>query len=219
MQRRIRSLALAAALIVGAALPAAAAAPATAATSVSVNTLLKQLAVKAEYTGKYDRALFKHWVDADGDGCDTRREVLIAESTVKPTVSSSCSVKGKWKSLYDGKTWTNPSDIDIDHLVALSEAWDSGAKSWSAGKRKSFANDLGYSRTLSVMTDNMNSSKGDRDPAQWMPPAAKCTYVKSWVGVKWRWGLSIDSTEKAAIQSAIKKHCGSSTSMTKPAKA
>ena len=63
----------------------------------------------------------------------------------------------------------NPSDVDIDHVVALKEAWDSGARSWSSVNRKRYANDLGYSGTLVAVTDNVNASKGDRDVAQWLP--------------------------------------------------
>jgi hypothetical protein len=213
MRSTIGTIAASLALVLGSGVTPALAA------DVSVNTLLKELPVKGEYTGAYDRGKFQHWIDADGDGCDTRREVLIAESRVKPAVSSTCSVKGKWISWFDQKTYTNPSDIDIDHMVALSEAWDSGAAAWSATRRKNFANDLGYSWSLNNMTDNMNSSKGDRDPAQWMPPAKKCTYLKAWIAVKWRWGLTIDSTEKTALTSGIATHCGTSTSMPKPAKA
>jgi Protein of unknown function (DUF1524) len=216
-----RSITLAAAFVLALAagtLGPLSAPPAEAVTSISTLKLLAALPVKAEYTGTYDRAKFTHWIDADGDGCDTRREVLILESTVKPTVSSSCSVKGKWTSVFDKKTWTDPLDVDIDHLVALSEAWDSGAASWSAAKRRAFANDLGYSWSLVVMTDNMNSSKSDRDPAQWMPPALKCTYAKGWIGVKYRWGLAIDATEKAALTKHVKAYCSSSPNMNKPTK-
>ncbi|GAA1437034.1 hypothetical protein GCM10009616_38070 [Microlunatus lacustris] len=98
---------------------------------------MTRLTVKAESASGYERSYFKHWTDAGGDCQQTRAEVLVAESKVEPTHSKSrCSVvKGRWYSTYDGKTWANPLDIDIDHLVALKEAWDSGAKSWSADDR------------------------------------------------------------------------------------
>jgi uncharacterized protein DUF1524 len=59
--------------------------------------------------------------------------------------------------------------VDIDHLVPLAEAWDSGARTWSSGHRRSFANDVGDSRSLVAVTDNVNQSKGDQDPAEWLP--------------------------------------------------
>ena len=89
-------------------------------------------------------------VDANGDCQDTRQEVLITESKVNPTYTSSrhCTVaKGKWVSRWDGRTWTNPSDVDIDHHVALSEAWGSGARSWTSSERRAYANDT-YGPTL-----------------------------------------------------------------------
>ena len=66
--------------------------------------------------------------------------------------------EGKWYSYYDGATWTNPQDVDIDHLVALKEAWDSGARSWSARDRLAFANDIAFWPSLVAITDNINST-------------------------------------------------------------
>jgi len=98
--------------------------------------------------------------------------VLIAESRVTPTYTSShCTVaKGKWYSYYDGATWTNPADVDIDHLVALAEAWGSGARLWSVTNRTRYANDLGFAASLVAVTDNVNMSKSAKDPAEWLPP-------------------------------------------------
>ena len=140
----------------------------------------------------------------DGDGLDTRAEVLIDESTVRVTISGGIVRTGKWVSLYDNLTWTIGTDVDIDHVVALKEAWESGAYRWSASRRLAFANDLGVSWALRAVTDNVNSSKGDRDPASWLPPyrASTCTYLVGWVAVKLRWGLSVDAAEKAAIVDA-----------------
>lgn len=176
---------------------------------------MTRLTIKAESGSNYERSYFRHWNDANGDCQHTRTEVLIAESKVKPTYSKSrCSVvKGRWYSTYDGKTWTNPLDVDIDHLVALKEAWDSGAKSWSAKDRSRFANDLGYSGALIAVTDNVNSSKSASDPAQWLPPraAARCTYAIRWAKTKYRWRLSIDKAERSALASVLSGSCGAQT--------
>ena len=112
--------------------------PADAVAPITARALLTRVSTAAETTGGYNRAAWKHWVDADHDRCDTRKEVLIAESTVTARVSSSCAVYGRWYSYYDGRTWTRASDVDIDHVVPLAEAWRSGAKSqrWSAGRRQ-----------------------------------------------------------------------------------
>lgn len=128
--------------------------PASAATT-TLSALFAELSFQPEATQTYDRALFQHWIDADANGCDTRQEVLIAESLVPVTKGSGCTVTaGQWYSWYDGATWTNPSDIDIDHLVALQEAWQSGAWNWTAEQRKAYANDLGYLHSLEGVTDS-----------------------------------------------------------------
>ncbi|MDH6235565.1 HNH endonuclease family protein [Cryobacterium sp. CG_9.6] len=199
------------------------AAPAIAAepgSQVSVSSLLSEVATASDSTATYDRSLFQHWIDADGDGCDTRQEVLILESTVPVQLGSGCSVtSGKWESWYDGATWTVPSDVDIDHFVPLGEAWRSGADTWSAEQRKAFANDLGLDVGLEAVTDNVNQSKGDRDPANWMPPLAgvECRYVTDWVVVKYRWDLTVDATERAALDNTLNGTCGSAL-VTVPAK-
>jgi hypothetical protein len=168
----------------------------------ALQELILQLPVAAEVAEGYDRDLFKHWIDADGDGCNTRKEVLIAEATVKPNVSGSCDLSGgQWYSPYDKVTTNNPSDFDIDHFVPLNEAWQSGAYSWSSTKRKEFANDLGFAKSLIAVTASSNRSKSDRDPPNWIPRNYDylCEYVTSWVEVKLRWGLTADQPEIDAL--------------------
>jgi hypothetical protein len=178
-------------------------APAWAATySAPLRTAIGSLPVATENRTGYDRDLFPHWIDADGDRCNTRYEVLIAEATTKPTVSSSCALSGgRWYSYYDGAYWTNPADLDVDHFVPLAEAWDSGARTWPTSRRQAFANDLGDARQLAAVTDNVNQAKGDKDVAEWLPPSSsvRCRYISEWVAVKKRWRLSIDSAEKTAL--------------------
>ncbi|MEY4072302.1 MAG: hypothetical protein RLY94_457, partial [Chloroflexota bacterium] len=171
---------------------------------ISMTTALSRLKVQAGHTSGYARSKFGDWIDADGDGLDTRAEVLIDESKVKVTISYRTVRTGKWLSLYDNVTWTNASDVDIDHVVALSEAWKSGAHAWSSARRLAFANDLGVSWALRAVTDNVNMSKGDRDPSSWIPSyrAAVCTYLVGWVAVKLRWALSVDAAEKSSITSS-----------------
>ena len=102
-----------------------------------------ELVITQDYQGSYSRSAFKHWIDADKNGCDTRAEVLIAEATVKPKVGKKCVLTGgKWLSPYDNKVTAKFSDLDIDHLVPLLEAWRSGAWAWTPAQREEFANDL-----------------------------------------------------------------------------
>ena len=158
---------------------------------------IKSIPVAVEHDAGYDRDLFKHWVDADGDCQDTREEVLIAESKIP---LAGCTVTtGEWFSYYDRETWTQPSDVDIDHVVALGEAWDSGAWDWNADTRELYANDLDDQRSLVAVTDNVNQSKGDRDPAEWMPEFGTCRYVRQWTAVKLRWRLNVDQTERESM--------------------
>jgi hypothetical protein len=195
----------AATVLAGGLVTVATAGPAQAATvSQPLRTMVANLPVATEVRTGYSRDLFNLWIDADGDGCNTRYEVLIAEATTAPTVGSGCSLTGGvWYSYYDGATWTAPADIDIDHMVPLAEAWDSGARNWTAAQREAYANDLGDPRTLAAVTDNVNQAKSDADPAEWMPPLTSvyCRYVTEWVAVKTRWGLSVDSAEKTSLTS------------------
>jgi hypothetical protein len=165
-------------------------------------TAISDLPVAGEVRTGYDRTLFNHWIDADGDGCNTRNEVLIAEADDPVTVGSGCSLSGgRWFSYYDRVSWTSTSDVDIDDMVPLAEAWDSGARSWTSAQREAYANDLGDSRSLVGVTDNVNQTKGDQDPATWMPQYDACRYLREFVAVKIRWRLTVDSAEKSAIQS------------------
>jgi hypothetical protein len=179
------------------------AAPAQAATvSTTLRAGISGLPVATEIRTGYSRDKFTHWVDVDGDGCNTRYEVLIAEATTTPSVGSGCSLSGgRWYSYYDGVYWTAPADLDIDHMVPLAEAWDSGARNWTSTQRRSFANDLGDGRPLIAVTDNVNQAKGDKDPAEWMPSLERCRYVAEWLAVKLRWKLTVDSGEKSALTS------------------
>ena len=173
-------------------------------TKLGLLTALDCLPVVEERIGGYDRKLFKHWVDANGNGKNTRAEVLIAESLVPVRFSSTGKTvsTGKWVSLYDGETWTKASDVDIDHVVALAEAWRSGAWKWSAARRQAYANDLGVAWTLRAVTDNVNQEKSDDDPTYWLPPleSATCLYLTEWVAVKIRWKLSVDAEERQSIR-------------------
>jgi hypothetical protein len=172
--------------------------------------LLSQLPRTMNIADPYSRDDFAHWIDADADGCNTRTEVLIAESSVPVTFSSGCTVAtGQWTSPCDGAVWTKASDVDIHHVVPAAEARRSVAWSWTAEQRTVFANDLGYEHSLDAVTDEVNQSKNDQDPSSWMPSSGQCQYAIRWVTIKWRWNIGVDDAERAALGSYLNgTQCG-----------
>ncbi|MFI7007235.1 HNH endonuclease family protein [Streptomyces sp. NPDC050145] len=180
------------------------ASPPTPVSAATARTYLSELTVRAEGSSDgYSRDKFPHWITQSGT-CNTREVVLKRDGTNVVTDSNCAATSGRWYSEYDGATWTAASDLDIDHVVPLSEAWKSGASSWTTAQRQGFANDLTRPQLIAV-TDNVNQSKGDQDPAEWMPSrtAYTCTYLRMWVQVKHYYNLTVDSAEKSAIQSGL----------------
>ncbi|MGR3938190.1 HNH endonuclease family protein [Streptomyces sp. BRA346] len=184
--------------------PSAEAAPPTPPSAATARTQLAALTVKAEGSSDgYSRDKFPHWITQSGS-CNTREEVLKRDGTNVQTDSSCAATSGTWKSAYDGETWTASSDVDIDHVIPLSEAWKSGASSWTTAQRQALANDLTHSQLIAV-TDNVNQAKGDKDPAEWLPPLASyhCMYARMWVSVKSAYKLNVDSAEKAKLSDIL----------------
>ena len=164
---------------------------------------IEALPIADEIRDGYNRSKFRHWIDEDRDGCNTRYEVLIEEAVVAPEVDEDCRLTGgEWYSYYDGQTITDFRSLDIDHMVPLAESWDSGAYDWDAARRQAYANDLGDSRSLVAVSARTNRSKADQDPSTWLPPRAeaRCQYIAEWTTVKTRWSLTIDETERDALR-------------------
>ena len=158
----------------------------------------------------YDRKQFGNWIDADGDCQDTRQEVLIEESVIPVTFKTTrqCEVgSGMWIDHYTGSVFTNPSLLDVDHVVPLKEAFDSGAKDWRREKMRQYFNDLTNTDHLIAVYRGTNRSKGARDPAHWLPPnqAYHREYVTIWLEIKKAWGLSLDPEEAKVIQRILQE--------------
>lgn len=181
---------------------------------VNVADVLADLATIPPADVRYDRDLFAEGLDEDGDGCRTRQEVLIEESLVEPGIGAGCAVDGLWESIYDGVETSDASALEVDHLIALKEAWVSGAWAWTSDQRASFANDLDDYRSLNAVTSSSNQSKADKDPSRWVPgyEAFQCEYIADWVAVKWRWNLSVDQAERDALDSWLQTCSGGSPS-------
>ena len=152
----------------------------------------------------YKRSAFRTWDTVTGH-CDARETVLKRDGTGVVVDASCRATAGTWYSPYDGQTWSAASDVDIDHVVPLKNAWVSGAWAWTAVKREQLANDLSDPQLLAV-TDNVNQGKGDSSPDEWKPPLRSfwCTYAEAWVQVKHVWALTITSAEKDALAGMLK---------------
>jgi hypothetical protein len=175
----------------------------------SARAALSSLTIKgrAPKTG-YDRALFgQAWADVDRNGCDTRNDILRRDLTsyVLKAGTNGCLVLNG--TLHDPYTSTTiafargqrtSSLVQIDHVVALSDAWQKGAQQWSAETRRAFAND---SLNLLAVDGPTNMAKGDGDAATWLPPAKgyRCAYVARQVAVKARYHLWMGVAERDAV--------------------
>ncbi len=175
--------------------------PAQASNSIYFHKAVRQLPVAAEYNVGYSRDAWRYPFDADRDCRNTRAEVLQQETkaAIGWNWSGCTAVSGRWFSYFDGRTHTLASAVQIDHLVPLHEAHGSGGAPWGPLRKRAFANDLADRRSLNAMTSTLNSSKSARDPGEWLPPAGRCRYVAEWTAVKLRWGLRVDSRERAAV--------------------
>ncbi|MFC9816117.1 HNH endonuclease family protein [Streptomyces virginiae] len=186
-----------------AAAPSAAPAPVAAVVPqvLPIGVAVGALPLAVEDRAGYQRTSFRHWNagDTPADGCNTRAEVLLAEAVVYPEIGPGCTLTGGvWWSYYDEREVTPAGALDIDHMVPLAEAWDSGASSWTAQRREAYANDQGQPASLVAVTARSNRSKADQDPAEWLPPSADalCRYGAEWSATKLRWGLAVDEAER-----------------------
>lgn len=206
MPRRRSAIAattLAAAVAVVTATPAAAYPPDPPGESAA-RQHLAALTVAAEGSmAGYDREKFPHWSSRSGN-CDTRESVLGRDGVNVTTGSDCYPDTGRWYSVYDQQWVEDPSDVHIDHVVALAEAWRSGADDWSTAKRENFANDMSTQQLIAVSGES-NMSKSDEDPAQWLPDnnGYYCMYARSWINVKYSWNLTVNPAEQDALSSLL----------------
>ena len=176
--------------------------------------LLAAIPVGLETPAGYARDLFEVWSDEDGDGCDTRQEVLLREAVGTPSVGSGCDVgAGLWYSAYDGVWLDQGQQLQVDHVVSLKEAWDSGAREWDRSRRVAFGNDLTSPLTLIAVSSSSNQDKGDSDPSNWLPPNESdvCRYIAAWVVIKATWELSMDPSEHGRIGNLLESQCEGTT--------
>lgn len=162
---------------------------------------------RAPKTG-YERSRFgTAWADTDSNSCDTRDDILKRDLKDVKFTGGTCKVSSGVlrPDPYSGKEVTyrrGRSLVDIDHLVALSDAWQKGAKYWDASKRIALANDP---LNLLAADASANRGKGDGDTATWLPAnkSYRCTYVAAQVAVKKKYGLWVTPAEKAAMKKVL----------------
>ena len=157
----------------------------------------------------YSREEFPHWSDATEFGwegfeeaCDAREAALIRDGK-RVEVADYCEVdSGRWRDPYTTTVYTDPLDIDIDHVVPLANAWRSGADSWTDEEREAYANDPAV---LLAVEDNANQSKGDKGPEAWKPPNQEiwCDYAKQWIEIKTGYDLTATPHERQALEEML----------------
>ena len=157
----------------------------------------------------YSRESFEHWSrandfgwDAPEDSCDAREAALIRDGEDVQTGKGCKVTSGSWYDPYTTQTYTDPQEIDIDHVVPLANAWRSGASSWSDEERERYANDPDV---LLSVEDDANQEKGDKGPEAWKPPNEDehCDYAQRWISIKSKYDLTVNPDEKAELEDML----------------
>ncbi|GAA2205773.1 hypothetical protein GCM10009850_012310 [Nonomuraea monospora] len=182
----------------------------------SVSDAKKKLA-KLTVKGRAPRTGFERekfgpaWADVDRNGCDTRNDILkrdLEDETFKSGTHDCIVLTGTLHDPYSGKTikfkrgQDTSTEVQIDHVIPLSDAWQKGAQQWSATKRKEFANDP---MNLMAVDGPLNGQKSDSDAATWLPPrkSYRCTYIAKQIDVKAKYELWLTSAEKDAMKGIL----------------
>lgn len=164
-------------------------------------------------SAKYQREpqFGRAWIDVDGNGCDTRNDILKRDMVSFETFRGDCEVQtGILNDVYSGSTidfvhtnafGKNTGDsmtVQIDHVIPLNWAWQNGAEAWSQDTRILFANDP---INLKAVEGKQNSSKSDKGPSAWMPAAGSyhCTYAVDFTSVLQKYELTIPAADQQAL--------------------
>lgn len=177
---------------------------------------LKGVVVGAAQKVDYNRDDWNHWVDARS--CWTVREAVLARDAqpgslvlkdkggnTTSDVNVACEiVSGVWVDPYSGSQFTNPRDMDIDHMIPLKYAATHGGQAWDKPRKEAYANSMEGTHLLAVSASE-NRSKSDKGPGSWKPSntAYYCDYAQSWVKVSTGWGLSVDQKDYDALDSML----------------
>lgn len=160
----------------------------------------------------YNRTLYRHWIDEDGDCQDTRAEVLVRDADSPQLTFADdrhCVVTGgTWTDPYTGQVVHDAKALDVDHVVPLKNAHQSGAWAWSPQRKKAYANYLDDSQHLLAVSLSENRRKGDKGPDAYVPPlkSFRCTYIREWAHIKADWELEMAPAEAATVHTLL-THC------------
>ena len=173
---------------------------------------LKALTIQEPQSVAYDRSEWRHWDGYVSSCWNIREEVLYRQNTgdivllnsnkdVTSDKNKACYVdSGKWYDPYTGKTFTNPSDLDIDHMIPLGYAARQGGQSWSEEKKSEYANSLNPDHLIAVSA-SANRSKSDQGPAEWQPTENyQCQYAKNWINISSTWELTVPQADYSALE-------------------
>lgn len=177
---------------------------------------LESIKVASASTATYNRDDWKHWNSLSPSCWNVREEVLYKQGTNVVLLDKdknktadkkkACFVQsGSWNDPYTGKVFTDPTKLDIDHMIPLGYAHRQGGAEWSASKKQEYANSMNAGHLLAVSA-SANRSKSDAGPSAWMPSnkAYTCAYATNWVSVASTWKLSLAKADVAALKTALK---------------
>lgn len=183
-----------------------------------VSGSLKGLTVAEAEKVSYDRDEWNHWTNVRS--CWTVREAVLVRDAVAGSVvlkdkdgkettnvDAACEVTGgKWIDPYSGKEFTNPKDLDIDHMVPLKYTATHGGQAWDKGKKEQYANDMSFPSHLLAVSASENRSKSDKGPGSWKPSnySYQCQYATSWITVSKNYGLTVSSKDADTLNEMLK---------------
>lgn len=179
---------------------------------------LRNLDVAPAAKVSYDRSQWRQWDNVTG--CWTVREQVLYQDAIKngaltlldqdkqrtTNVRNACYITGgDWVDPYTGQKFTNPEDLDIDHMVPLGYAAAHGGQAWSSSKKEDYANAYKDAGHLLSVSASANRSKSDKGPSEWKPSnkAYWCQYAIDWVEVGTKWKLSVTKADKAALSEML----------------
>ena len=171
-------------------------------------TFVLQVSEITDDLPKYNRGDWKHWTDDDKDCKNTRHETLVDESQKGVTfkTSENCQVAtGEWVDPYTATTSTEASKLDVDHMVPLKNAHDSGGWKWDKKKKSMYANDMRYDDHLIAVTARANRQKGSKGPDEWKPENQDywCEYALDWIQIKVDWELTVTNREFSSLEEMV----------------